>query len=574
MNEQNTKPTSIHQQLTALGAQVESIRAVLQNNATLPDSVLDKLTHLENSLSHLGQKIASFEGEHGNLQALAGIGQVINSTLELDSVLQIVMDTIIRLTRAERGFLMLRDDHGQMETRIARNWEQESINPNEFAVSQTIIQRVIESGIPILTTNAQEDPRFGGQESVVAYNLRSILCVPLKVKNEMIGVIYADNRIRSGIFSEDDRDLLTAFGNQAAVAIDNARLFSSLRHTLAEVTELKNLMDNIFASIASGVITADIQDQITLCNRAAEGILGHPATEIIGHPLKEALPEIVNNISEFLAAVRSTDRPVVGLEISHTLPIRGPVDWRLNLSPLKDADQTTQGVAIVLDDMTERNRLEAQRRLFERMVSPAVIKQLDPNSLQLGGKRVNLTVLFADIRGFTSFSETVSPEELVAVLNRYLAAMAEAVLSQEGTIDKFLGDAIMAWFNAPIPQSDHTLRAVKAALAMRQAVEELYKELPSEFHLSFGVGIHFGDAVLGLIGTDKRLEYTAISDSVNTAKRIQENSAKNQILISNEAYQRVKNEISAQHYAPLMVKGKSQLVDVFEVLGLQNQAIR
>ena len=205
------------------------------------------------------------------------------------------------------------------------------------------------------------------------------------------------------------------------------------------------------------------------------------------------------------------------------------------------------------------------------MVPPAVIEQLDPNSLQLGGKRVNLTVLFADIREFTSFSETVSPEELVAVLNRYLAAMAEAVLSQEGTIDKFLGDAIMAWFNAPIPQTDHTLRAVKAALSMQQAVEGLYKELPSEFHLSFGVGIHFGDAVLGLIGTDKRLEYTAISDSVNTAKRIQENSAKNQILISNEAYQRVKNEVSAQHYAPLLVKGKSQPVDVFEVLGLLNQ---
>ena len=134
----------------------------------------------------------------------------------------------------------------------------------------------------------------------------------------------------------------------------------------------------------------------------------------------------------------------------------------------------------MLDDLTERKRLEAQRRLFERMVSPAVINQLDPNSLQLGGKRVDLTVLFADIRGFTSYSEKISPEQLVSVLNRYLAAMAEAVLSQEGTIDKFLGDAIMAWFNAPIPQADHTLRAVKAALLLRETVEGLYKELPED----------------------------------------------------------------------------------------------
>jgi class 3 adenylate cyclase len=289
---------------------------------------------------------------------------------------------------------------------------------------------------------------------------------------------------------------------------------------------------------------------------------------MIGHSLAEALPEVVDNISEFLTAVRNTDRPVVGLEISHALPDRGLVDWRLNLSPLKDAAQTTQGVAIVLDDLTERKRLEAQRRLFERMVSPAVIEQLDPNSLQLGGKRVDITVLFADIRGFTSFSETVSPEQLVAVLNRYLAAMAEAVLSQQGTIDKFLGDAVMAWFNAPIPQPDHTMRAVKAALAMRQAVEGLYQELPKDFHLAFGVGIHYGDAVLGLIGTDKRLEYTAISDSVNTAKRLQENSARNQILISKEAYQRVSKAVKAKHYAPLMVKGKSQPVEVYEIQGL------
>ena len=129
------------------------------------------------------------------------------------------------------------------------------------------------TGLTGVTTNAQEDHRFVGQESIVAFNLRSILCVPLKVKNDLIGVIYADNRIRAGIFADSERNLLVAFANQAAVAIENARLFSSLKNTLEEVTGLKNLMDNIFASIASGVITADIQNQITLTNRAAERIL-------------------------------------------------------------------------------------------------------------------------------------------------------------------------------------------------------------------------------------------------------------------------------------------------------------
>jgi PAS domain S-box-containing protein len=570
MKTEKTRPTTLHDQLLAIGVKTGKIRADLETSREkLPKSVLEELQHLQSTVTQLGEGVEHFQREHSNMLALADVGQVINSSLELDEVLRIVMDNIVRLTKAERGFLMLRDENGEMVIRMGRNWEMTSIESTEKNVSRTVVQRVIETGEAILTTNAQEDQRFIGQESIVAFNLRSILCVPLKVKNELIGVIYADNRIRTGIFAESERDLLAAFANQAAVAIENARLFSSLKNTLEEVTALKNLMDNVFESIASGVITADIQDQITLANRAAESILGASTQDIIGHRLNEALASISSELEPHLTEIRKTDKPVVGLELSHNLPKRGLVNWRLNLSPLKDAGQKTQGVAIVLDDLTERKKLEAQRRLFERMVSPAVIEQLDPNSLQLGGKRVDITVLFADIRGFTTYSESLPPEKLVSVLNRYLAAMAEAVLAQEGTIDKFMGDAIMAWFNAPVPQKDHTLRAVKTTLAIREAVESLYRELPENAHLSFGAGIHYGDAVLGLIGTEKRLEYTAISDSVNTAKRIQENSSKNQILISKEAYERVKKQVEAKPHANMSVKGKTQPIDVYEVLGLK-----
>ncbi len=261
----------------------------------------------------------------------------------------------------------------------------------------------------------------------------------------------------------------------------------------------------------------------------------------------------------------------MGLEVTHTLPDRGVVDWRLNLSPLKNAGQVTQGVAIVLDDMTEHNKLRAQRRLLERMVSPLVLDQINPDSLQIGGQQRDITILFADIRGFTSYSEQRSPEALVAVLNRYLAAGADAVLSQDGTVDKFLGDAVMAWFNAPLPQPDHSLRAVRAALALKAAVGKLHGELPPEAHLSFGIGIHYGDVVLGWIGTEKRLEYTAIGDLVNTAKRIQENAGMNQILISQAVYERVSKAVEVKPCGPLKVKGKNDTVEVFEVIGLKKK---
>ena len=560
----------LHEQVLALSKLAGQIRTALQPvRASLTPATLEGITTLEVTLYNLSRQVTAFEEERSKLLALTTTTRAVNSSLELDEVLRLVMDTIIRLTEAERGFLMLRDVNGEMQIRTARNWEQVSINANEFAISRTVIQRVIDSCEAVLTTNAQEDPRFGGQESIVAYNLRSILCVPLKAKSELIGVIYADNRIRSGIFTEAKRDLLLVFANQAAIAIENARLFESVRRTLDEVTELKNLMDNVFSSIASGVITADVQDQITLCNRAAETILGQEIPAIIGHRLEEILPSVADNIRPHLSAIRENNRPIMGIEISHTTPQHGAVDWRLNLSPLKDANQDTQGITIVLDDMTEHKQLQAQRRLLERMVSPAVLAQINPDSLQIGGKRTEITILFADIRGFTSYSEKQTPEELVSVLNRYLAAGAEAVLREEGTVDKFLGDAVMAWFNAPLPQPDHTLRAVRAALDLKSAVEKLHRELPPEAHLSFGVGIHYGEAVLGWIGTERRLEFTAIGDSVNTAKRIQENSMKSQILISKEAYERVKDSVVAVAYGPMKVKGKTEVIDVYEVKGLK-----
>jgi class 3 adenylate cyclase len=157
----------------------------------------------------------------------------------------------------------------------------------------------------------------------------------------------------------------------------------------------------------------------------------------------------------------------------------------------------------------------------------------------------------------------------VSILNRYLAAAADAILVQEGTIDKFLGDAIMAWFNAPIPQPDHALRAVKAAIGVRTAIQKLVDELPPQQHLHFGVGIHYGEAVLGLVGTEKRLEYTAIGDSVNTAKRIQENSLGGQILISATAFGLVKDSVVANMVEAIQAKGKREPVDVYEVIGLK-----
>ncbi|HJW91342.1 MAG TPA: adenylate/guanylate cyclase domain-containing protein [Anaerolineales bacterium] len=567
-DEFQTSELPIERQILRLSELADQVRNTLTESNTPPEETLEDLAFLAGAIARIGRQVARREEERANLHALAEIGQVVNSYLKLDDVLKIVMDTIVRLTGAERGFLMLRDPQGEMAIHIARNWERETLEASEFAISRTVVNIVLREGKPVLTTNALQDPRFDNQESVIALNLRSILCVPLSVKDELIGVIYADNRIRTGLFTATELNLLAAFANQAAVAIENARLFESVRRTLAEVIELKNLTDDVFASIASGVITVDQDDQITLSNKAAEAILGVDGSGLLGQKLSDIPLLKSTNISRYLALVRQTNRQIIGLEFQPIPHHKGALTLSLNLSPLKDADQTQRGVAVVLENLTDKKRLEAQRRLFERMVSPAVIEQLNPDELELGGKRTQITTLFADIRGFTSFSERCDPEQMVSVLNRYLGAATEAILNEGGTIDKFMGDGVMAFFNAPIAQPEHTLTAVRSALCLRDATTALQRELPPEFQLSFGIGIHVGEAILGLIGTEKRMEYTAIGNSVNIAKRIQENAGPGQILISVEAYTQVYKKAHLSAVSPIQAKGKSQPLQVYEVIGL------
>jgi PAS domain S-box-containing protein len=532
-----------------------------------PPLITEGILQLSSEVDTLRKISKRLEEDRKSLRALAQIGQVVNSTLELDIVLQIVMDTIVRLTHAERGFLMLKDNTGILKTRVARNWEQESLPDSELTFSSTIVNSVIANGKPLLTTNAQQDPRFVGQESVIAFNLRSIMCVPMKTKDEITGVIYTDNRIKTGMFGNKDLDLLVGFANQASFAIENARLFDSVRRTLDEVSRLKSLMDHVFASVASGVLTIDLNGRILTCNKAAETILGKSSVELFNQSLAHEIPSLALAIRPAIAQLVGADQTNQNLESSLRLPVRGEVSLHLKLTPLKDGQDNTQGVVIVMDDLTDKKRLEEQRKLFEKMVSPAVIAQLETSNYQMGGRRTEITVLFADLRGFTNLSEEINSEELVAILNRYLANAAEAILQEGGTIDKFLGDAVMAWFNAPVKQSDHVLRAIRSAVAIHKGETRIHKELAQKTRLRSGIGIHCGPAIMGLIGMEERMDYTAIGDTVNIAKRLQESSLPGTILISEDVYRRAGDILKIKPLEQIQAKGKREPINVFEVIG-------
>jgi signal transduction histidine kinase len=199
--------------------EVELVLDELQNAHELSIRLLPFLQSAQGDFSAIHR-------ERQQLTTLFEVSQLVNSTLELNDLLEIVIDRAITVTGAERGFLMLRDEaSGQLHFAVARNMRRQDIDELSFQVSRSIVNRVAETAEPVLTDNASEDPRFADSVSIATYILRSILCVPLQVKNRTIGVLYVDNRVRIDHFTPDDLDLLTAFANQAAVAIANARLF-------------------------------------------------------------------------------------------------------------------------------------------------------------------------------------------------------------------------------------------------------------------------------------------------------------------------------------------------------------
>jgi len=220
--------------------------------------LLKEVSRITQTLVGLEQSVGDLLKKGDNkLGALMGVGRSINSSLGLQRVLEEVMDSLIELMRAERGFLMLKTPDGQLKTRVGRGLAHTNLNENSPEFSWTMLNHVVDSGETMLTTNAQEDPRFDKQMSVAAYQLRSVLCAPLKLKDDVIGVMYVDNRAHSGRFQERDKELITAFADQAAVAIDNARLFDSLQDKNRELEEAYQ------ATLEGWVSALDMRDKET-----------------------------------------------------------------------------------------------------------------------------------------------------------------------------------------------------------------------------------------------------------------------------------------------------------------------
>jgi adenylate cyclase len=554
-------------------------KALLESaGMNLPPMVLTTLAGVRSDLSKLENSFVEEQTELGQLRALADMSAQITTSLEVNKVLEETLDLVIALTRAERGYIVSLDPlTNDFIFRVSRDdtlkpgREQSGTKPQ---ISQSVLRRVIETREPVLTDNASGDARFEGNVSVVGLSLRSVLCVPLNFKDETFGAVYVDNRLQAGIFTEREKNTLMAFANTAAVALANAQMYQEVQRAFNEITQLKQLMDNVFASIGSGLIATNADDTITTFNRAAETILEVPASEVEGKRLGEVLPRIAVDLKDHLANIRQHHDEAETIESTLTRKDHTSRSVSFKLAPLRGSDNQTNGVAVVADDVTDKREREQELRVMRTYLPPELVDKIgDISKLSLGGgEKREVTCLYVEVYTLSKL-KYFRPREVMDILNTYIGVVTAAIHETQGVVDKYMGNEVMAMWNTQLnPQKDHGYLAIEAALRMRERFVELYKELgldPNE--PLYRIGMHTGVATLGNVGSPSRRDFTAIGDSINLSKRLEENSKLGQIIVSIDTLTQFQNN-TAENLAnyrfeerpPILGKGKSVPTQVYE----------
>ncbi len=495
-------------------------------------------------------------------EILLNVMRAVSSELEIDQLLQKIVGKTSEVMSADRCTLFLVDRKtGELWSRVAQG-----ANMSEIRVPRGagIAGHVAVSGNTVNIPDAYRDSRFNPEvDRRTGYSTRTILCMPLRnEKNEIIGVMQVLNK-REGIFTGEDEELLDALGSQTAIALENSRLFEEVRF-------MKNYNDSILRTMATGVITLDPDGSVVYSNGAGLKIFtgreeygpGQRFEEFFGGPLN---PELVAGIEQAL----KNGEPFTAYELQYRKGEDEAQNVNFHVLPLRDSKAKSLGVVIIADDITQEQRLMSTLcRYVTRQIAEQVLK--DRDRLKLGGNRSMVAVLFSDIRNFTTISEQSSAEEIVALLNDYFSRMIEPIFSYEGTLDKFIGDAIMAVFGAPVTREDDAERAVRAAMEMRRALKHFNEERKAKGlpPLDNGIGITKGEAISGNIGSEQRMDYTVIGDTVNVASRL-EGLTKNydyKILINQEVYQEIKDKIPCMDLGFAHVKGKEGDVHIYGVV--------
>ncbi|HVS33792.1 MAG TPA: adenylate/guanylate cyclase domain-containing protein [Thermoanaerobaculia bacterium] len=514
------------------------------------------------------------EGLREEVQILE-TSQALMGELNLDRLLQRIIRSTTNLLDADRTTLFMYDSKtDELWSRFAQGLNKTQEVPLlavkgpgqldrveiRFPSTQGIAGAVFTSGQVENIADPQSDPRFNAEiDRKTGYRTESILAIPITTKyGERIGVTQVLNK-RGGRFTPKDEARLRAFTAQIAVALENARLFE-------ETLRMKNYNESILRSTSNGMITLDVERQIQTANDAALNVLKRRFDDVMGMNANELFAE--NEwVLHSLAKVEQSGQTDISVDSDLVV---GEITASVNLTavPLIDATKENIGSLLIIEDISSEKRLKST---MSRYMSKEVADQLlEGGEAVLGGKVQRVSILFSDIRSFTTVSESIGAKETVSMLNEYFEEMVDVIFRNQGILDKYIGDAIMALFGAPFNTVHDADHAVAAANEMMVTLRELNvrRVAAGKDPIDIGVGIGTGDVVVGNIGSPKRMEYTAIGDSVNLASRL-EGATKMygvKILVSEFTTRDIASSWRMREIDMMRVKGKLDAVAVCEAL--------
>jgi adenylate cyclase len=488
----------------------------------------------------------------------------ITSDIKLGSLLQNVMSEATRLLNAERSTLFLNDEKtNQLWSEVGEGLGATQIRlPNHVGIAGAVFTTSKTINIPYAYADLRFNPAF---DKRTGFFTRSILCVPLINKyGKTIGVTQVLNK-RGGPFTNEDEARLRAFTAQVSIALENAKLF-------ADVQAMKNYNEAMLESMSNGLITLDESGKIVTCNSAGLRILRTRAELILQQPVAEFFAGANAWILDKLKAVEDTGEAQVTMDAPLQL---GEEKRAVNLTvqALLNVEHKRIGSMLMMEDISSEKRLKST---MSRYMDPSIADRLVAAGAEvLGGQNVECTILFSDIRGFTPLTEQLGAHGTVSLLNEYFGLMVDCIQAEEGMLDKFIGDAIMAGFGVPIPHGDDPDRALRCSLAMIRTLAQWNAKRTNDGKLpvNIGIGLNTDVIVSGNIGSEKRQNYTMIGDGVNLASRLESACKKYgaKILISEFTFRKLKGTYRSRELDLTVVVGKTEPVAVYEILDFHDE---
>ncbi len=511
------------------------------------------------------------------LEELARAGSLLTRELDFKTLLSVLVEQTLDITASDLAVLYLYLDPEKRESDAFLSYRRGRWSAAErISKTSELITFIRESSEAVVLTERRQSP-FA--DLFLDPEMQSGIALPLYTPKAAIGVLILNSH-KPFFYNRERFNFLNSFTKLAGGMLHSSRLFQELKDYLKKIEELERYQENVFTSMTNLLITTDREGRIHYFNSAAGERLGLNSEKIdatLGEAFKGSLDR---KILKAFDTSKDTGKEVLGVEGIYKAAEK-EMDFSLNVSPLKGKRGQYQGLTILITDQTRERELQAsmekvveERRVIKDMFSSYLSKDIvqtlmdSPELVRPGGGKKEATIFFADIRGYTSFSEGKDPEYIIEVLNEYFSEAVEIVIKYNGYIDKFIGDCIMAAWGVPLQTvEEDAVRAVSCALEIQGLVaakeRHFFKGRASK--LKVGIGMHTGPLVAGNLGSSRRMDYTVIGDTVNIAARLEGIAEANEVIITQATCNYLGDKFKLEKRQPVRVKGKSEPIPIYRV---------